>query len=140
MSETKVFSVAGIVTDGKGRSKVRFGNDLAGRIKVLAKAAGASRLDFVELPLPMGKVDALKYLTQHEKFQSPEDQAVIADGLANRLSKTVKEPKAPKAPKAKRETKVKASKKNAPSLDSIKARANKAKTTTEVSSEPVEQA
>lgn len=137
MSETKVFSVAGIVTDGKGRSKVRFGNDLAGRIKVLAKAAGASRLDFVELPLPMGKVDALKYLTQHEKFQSPEDQAVIADGLANRLSKTVKEPK---APKAKRETKVKASKKNAPSLDSIKARANKAKTTTEVSSEPVEQA
>lgn len=126
MSETKLFSVAGIVTDGKGRSKVRFGNDLAGRIKVLAKTAGANRIDFVNLPSPMGKVDALKYLTGHEMFQSPEDQAVIADGLSNRMPKTVKEPK---AAKTKKETKVKVSKKNAPSLDSIKARAKKSKAT-----------
>ena len=128
MSETKLFAVAGIVTDGKGRSKVRFGNDLAGRIKILAKAVGATRIDFVDLPSPMGKVDALKYLASHEKFQSPEDQAVIGDNLSNRMPKAVKEPK---APKAKKEAKVVASKQNVPSLDSIKARGKKSKATVE---------
>lgn len=128
MSETKLFAVAGIVTDGKGRSKVRFGNDLAGRIKILAKAVGATRIDFVDLPSPMGKVDALKYLASHEKFQSPEDQAVIGDNLSNRMPKTAKEPKAPKATK---EAKVKVSKQNVPSLASIKARGKKSTATVE---------
>lgn len=134
MSETKMFSVAGIVTDGKGRSKVRFGNDLAGRIKVLAKSAGATRIDFVNLPSPMSKIDSLKYLTSHENFQSPEDQAVIADSLSTRMPKDVKEPK---APKAKRETKVRATKANAPSLDSIKARAKKAQPVVETTATTV---
>lgn len=120
----KLFAVAGVVTDGKGRSKVRYGNDLAGRIKVLTKAAGATRLEFVELPTPSTKIDAIKYLMSHEKFQSPEDQAVLADAMATR------EPKAPKVKKEK-VAKVKASKKSAPSLDSIKSRAKKVKATTE---------
>lgn len=131
MSETKLFAVAGIVTDGKGRSKVRFGNDLAGRIKILAKSVGATRIDFVDLPSPMGKVDALKYLASHEKFQSPEDQAVIGDNLSNRMPKTAKEPKAPKVAKTKKEAKIKASKQNVPSLDSIKARGKKSKASVE---------
>lgn len=114
---SKLFKVAGIVTDGKGRSKVRFGNDLAGRIKILAKAAQASRLDFVELPTPMNKVDSLKYLATLELFKSSSDQATIADALSSREDKPTKPAKEPKTAKVKSTTAL--------SIDSIKARTRK---------------
>lgn len=90
MSDSKLFKFAGIVTDGKGRTKVRFGNDLVARIKVLVKAAKASRLDLIELPTPMNKIDSAKYLASLEQFSSSADQATIADALSMREAKLVK--------------------------------------------------
>jgi hypothetical protein len=108
---SQVFKVAGITTHN-GNSKVRFTDDMVRRIKQFSKG-GATRIDLVELPSEMSKVEALKYMQAHADFQSAEDQATISDSLADR----VKEPKAAKT------VKVKATK---PSIDSIKARAKKA--------------
>lgn len=119
----KLFSFSGIVTDAKGRSKVRFGNDLVGRIKVLTKA-GATRLDFVDLPEPMGKIEAIRYLMADERFQSAEDQAICNDALETRLPKVPK--RRGRKPKA---GKVVAEKKTKPSIDSIKSRAKKSTAT-----------
>jgi hypothetical protein len=69
----------------------------------------------------MTKVDCLKYLQTHADFQSPADQALIADALADR-EKTA----------SKGEVKVKTSKKTKPSLDAIKARAKKDVTAEEI--------
>ena len=109
MSE-QLFKVAGITTHN-GNSKVRFTDDLIRRVKQFTKG-GATRIDLMELPSAMTKVDALKYLQGHQDFQSPEDQALIADSLADR-EKSAK----------KGEVKVKATKAAKPSLDAIKTRA-----------------
>lgn len=119
MSETsKTFKVAGIVGDDKGRVKVRYCNDLVGRVKLFTKNPNTKRVDFIELPNPMDKVSAINFLMAHGDFKSPEDQAVLSDALEGR------EPKS-KKPKSEKVTKVKSTKKNVPSLDSIKARAKK---------------
>jgi hypothetical protein len=104
----QLFKVAGITTHN-GNSKVRFTDDLIRRVKQFTKG-GASRIDLIEMPSAMTKIDALKYLQGHTDFQSPEDQALIADSLGDRE----------KAPKS--EVKVKAGK---PSLDAIKQRGKK---------------
>jgi hypothetical protein len=109
---TQVFKVAGITTHGDS-TKVRFTDDMVRRIKQFTKG-GATRVDLVELPTEMTKVDALKYLAAHADFQSPGDQATISDSLSDRV-------KAPKAAKVK-EVKVVNAK---PSLDAIKARVKK---------------
>lgn len=109
---TQVFKVAGITTHGDS-TKVRFTDDMVRRIKQFTKG-GATRVDLVELPSAMTKVEALKYLQANAEFQSPGDQATIADSLADRV----------KTPKVK-EVKVKVTKAK-PSLDAIKARAKKA--------------
>ena len=110
---TQVFKVAGITTHGDS-TKVRFTDDMVRRIKQFTKG-GASRVDLVELPTAMTKVEALTYLKSHADFQSAADQATIADSLADR----VKEVKV-------KEVKVKVAKaKVKPSLDAIKARAKK---------------
>lgn len=75
----KTFTVVGI-TDYKDTMKVRFTNDMALRIKRLDKY-GASRLDFIELPHAMTKIEALKYMLTRKEFQSPDDQATIQDTL-----------------------------------------------------------
>lgn len=107
----QTFKVAGI-TVHNGNAKVRFTDDMVRRIKQFTKG-GASRADFVELPTEMTKVEALKYMQTHADFQSAEDQATIADSLADRE----------KAPAT---VKVKVSKAKAkPSIDAIKARAKK---------------
>lgn len=125
MSETaKSFKVAGIVSDDKGRVKVRYCNDLVGRVKLFTKNPNTKRVDFIELPSPMDKVSAIKFLMAHDTFKSPEDQAVLADALEGR------EPKS-KKPKTQKVAKVKADKKSVPSLDSIKARAKKSKASVE---------
>lgn len=74
----KQFTVAGIVTMSNGLTTVRFTNDMIGRIKTLV-AGKAQRIDFVELPEPMNKEQALAYISTLEKFSSEEDQRIISD-------------------------------------------------------------
>ena len=126
---TQVFKVAGITTHGDS-TKVRFTDDMVRRIKQFTKG-GATRVDLVELPTAMTKVEALKYLQANAEFQSPGDQATIADSLSDRVA-VVKAPKVAKVAKVKavKAPKVKTPKVKVvvakPSLDAIKARAKKA--------------
>ena len=106
----QTFKVAGITTHNSS-TKVRFTDDMVRRIKQFSKG-GASRIDLVELPSEMTKVEALKHLATLPEFQSPSDQATIADALADREKEA-----------SKGEVKVKTSVK--PSVEAIKARAKK---------------
>ena len=127
---TQVFKVAGITTHGDS-TKVRFTDDMVRRIKQFTKG-GATRVDLVELPSAMTKVEALKYLQANAEFQSPGDQATIADSLSDRVKEVkVKVAKVAKV-KVVKVAKVKAVKTPKvavvvakPSLDAIKARAKK---------------
>lgn len=107
-----VFKVAGITTHN-GNSKVRFTDDMVRRVKQFSKG-GATRIDLVDLPSEMTKVEALKHIQTLEQFKSAEDQALISDALADR-EKTA----------SKGEVKVKATKATKPSVEAIKARAKK---------------
>jgi hypothetical protein len=132
MSDKK-FTVAGLTKHSAGSvtvEKVRFGTDLIRLIKMLnnpkkiyhkpsEQCLAPQRVDFVELPSPMSKEDACKFLAAHADFQSAADQALISETLGSKSPKSPRTPKTPKAPK------VKATKKTALSLDSIKSRAKK---------------
>ena len=111
-NSNQTFKVAGI-TVHNGNAKVRFTDDMVRRIKQFTKG-GATRVDFVELPSEMTKVEALKHLATLPEFASASDQATIADTLEDKLKEA-----------SKGEVKVKASK-TKPSLDAIKARGKKA--------------
>lgn len=113
----QTFKVAGITVHGDS-VKVRFTDDMVRRIKQFTKG-GATRVDFVELPSEMTKVEALKYLQGHEMFQSANDQATITDALADREKEARKGEVKVRAPR-----KAKAEK---PTLEGIKARGKKAK-------------
>lgn len=113
----QTFKVAGITTHGTV-SKVRFTDDLIRRVKQFSKG-GATRIDLMDLPNEMTKIEALQYLQKHADCQSPADQALIADALADRSKEA-----------SKGEVKVKTSKTTKPSLDAIKARAKKTKEVT----------
>ena len=118
-NSAQTFKVAGI-TVHNGNAKVRFTDDMVRRVKQFTKG-GATRCDFVELPSEMTKVEALKHMATLPEFASAEDQATIADSLADREKE------------AKKGTvKVKATK---PSLDAIKARGKKAVKETETVTE-----
>ena len=117
-NSNQTFKVAGI-TIHNGNAKVRFTDDMVRRIKQFTKG-GASRVDFVELPSEMTKVEALKYLATLPEFASASDQATIADTLEDKTKEA-----------SKGNVKVKATK---PSLDAIKARSKKTK---EVSAEDI---
>ena len=105
---TQTFTVVGI-TEHNGNVKVRFTDDMVRRVKQFSKG-GATRIDFVELPNAMTKIEALKYMLTCKEFQSEDDQATIQETLED------KEREARKG-----EVKVKAT----PSLDAIAARARK---------------
>lgn len=109
---SQTFKVAGITTHN-GVSKVRFTDDIVRRVKQFSKG-GATRIDLIELPSEMGKVEALKFLQSHAGYQSPDDQALIADAIADR-----------EKPAKTGEVKVKATKANKPSIEAIKARGKK---------------
>jgi hypothetical protein len=122
-------------SNGKEVVKVRCGVDLARRIKSSQSASYVKskgeklkevRTDFVSLPTPMLRLDALKFALAAPDFQSPSDQALIQDAIDSRVPKQPRE----KA-KAEKTVKVRASKNTSPSLDSIKARVRKTKTTVE---------
>jgi|APFre7841882793_1041355.scaffolds.fasta_scaffold61878_1 hypothetical protein len=113
----QVFLAVGItLSESQPNAKIRFTNDMFRRIKQGVKN-NLTRCDFIELPSPMTKVDALKYMLTRPEFASPADQATINDAAEDKTPRT---PKTPKAVKAK------------PSLEAIKARTrNKATTTAE---------
>ena len=111
----QTFKVAGMTTNN-GNTKVRFTDDMVRRIKQFTKG-GHTRVDFVDLPSEMNKIEALNYLATHANFQSPADQATIADTLADKLKEANKG--TVKVKVAKTKTKAK------PSIDAIKARAKK---------------
>ena len=60
MKQEKLFTVAG-TSNLNGEVKVRFGNDLVARIKVL-HSRGNTDVNLIELPSPMTKLDALLFL------------------------------------------------------------------------------
>jgi hypothetical protein len=116
----QTFKVVGITTHGDS-TKVCFTDDMVRRIKQFSKG-GASRVDFIELPSEMTKLEALKYMATQPEFVSAGDQATIADCIEDRVKeankgtvkvKTTKTTKSPKTTK--------------PSIDAIKARGAKTK-------------
>lgn len=60
-----------------GSDRIRFGADYVNIFKRRTK--DAVRCDYVELPEPMDKASALAFLAAHPDFQSPGDQATIAE-------------------------------------------------------------
>jgi hypothetical protein len=60
---SKTYTVVGVSTCEQGKTKVRFANDFAVRIKVLQKA-GHTNLELIELPSAMTKSQACEYLIQ----------------------------------------------------------------------------
>lgn len=131
----QTFKVAGI-TVHNGDAKVRFTDDMIRRIKQFNKG-GATRCDFVELPTEMTKVDAVKYLQTLPQFASAEDQATLAECLADREKDLRKGQVKVKVKVAKVKASTKKSSKAKPSLDSIKARAKKAQV--EITSDTISQ-
>ena len=67
-TENKLFTVAGTAAQN-GVTKVRFANDKVARFKILDKNQ-CTDIDLVELPEPMTKLDALRYLATLPEFQS----------------------------------------------------------------------
>lgn len=117
------------VGDNKEVTKVRCGLDLIRRIKSAQSEAyirskgvnlKPTRADFIELPHPMLKIDALKFALAAPEFQSPDDQALIQEQIDYRM------PKQPKVRKT-QSVKVRTQTKTAPSLDTIKTRGRKSK-------------
>jgi hypothetical protein len=80
---TQTFKVVGI-TVHNGNTKIRFTDDMCRRVKQFAKG-GAARIDFIDLPNEMNKIDALNYMLTHPKFQSADDQATISDTLIDKI-------------------------------------------------------
>ena len=62
MADNKLYTVAG-TAEQHGMTKVRFANDFVARIKILDKN-GCTNIQLFELPEPMTKLDALKYLKE----------------------------------------------------------------------------
>ena len=107
---TQTFKVVGI-TEHNGNAKVRFTHDMVRRVKQFSKG-GATRIDFIELPEEMTKIDALKYMLTCKEFASEDDQATINDTLEDKIRESAK---------GSGTVKVKAT----PSLDAIKNRPRK---------------
>lgn len=78
----QTFTVVGI-TDFEGNAKVRFTDDMVRRVKQFAKG-GSDRVDFIELPHAMTKIEALKFMLTHPTFKSEDDQATIMDTLSDK--------------------------------------------------------
>lgn len=79
---TQTFKVVGI-TEYNGNSKVRFTHDMVRRVKQFSKG-GAGRISFIELPVEMTKLEALRHMLTSPEFQSEEDQATINDTIEDK--------------------------------------------------------
>lgn len=113
---TQLFNAAGITTLDN-ITKVRYSNDIVRHVKKFSKA-GAERIDFVDLPQEMTKIDALKFMLTHPDFQSEDDQATIVETLEEKVKKATHVP----IPR----------KKKLPTLDSIASRNRKDTTVTDI--------
>ena len=71
MATTKTFKVIGVSTLA-GKTKVRFANDLATRIKNLVKG-GHTNIELFELPEAMTKEASLAYVKANSLFALPAD-------------------------------------------------------------------
>jgi hypothetical protein len=105
---SKLFTSAGLskhVYENIVVEKVRYGTDIVRVTKMLNsqkkiwhKPTGSClspvRVDMVELPNPMTKIEACNYMLTLPEFQSPADQALIHDAIYSRT---------PKAPRVKKE-------------------------------------
>jgi hypothetical protein len=79
MATSKLFTVVGVSTLN-GKTKVRFANDLATRIKNLVKN-GHTNVELFELPSAMTKEAALAHVKANSLFTIPADTDVTADAL-----------------------------------------------------------
>lgn len=77
------YTVCGITTDINGDSKVRWTQDLIRRTKLFAKQ-GYVRIDLIDLPQPMTKLEALAHIAALPQFANPGDQMTIADATSYR--------------------------------------------------------
>ena len=105
------FTVAGVSTQ-HGFTKVRFANDLASRVKLLAKG-GHDPLELVQLPKAMTKAEACQYLlelggvfTQWETLINETMGKKSGIPAAQKAAKAPKVAKAPAKVKAPAKTKV----------------------------------
>jgi len=81
MSEEKTYTAAGIATDDRGNTKLRFTSNLKGRLKAF-KRAGWTDVVMMEVEEPLGKRALVELLAEHEDFQSEQAQELI-DGFLN---------------------------------------------------------
>lgn len=79
MATSKTFKVIGVSTLA-GKTKVRFANDLASRIKNLVKN-GHTNVELFELPEAMTKDAGLAYVKANNLFTIPADTDVSAEAL-----------------------------------------------------------
>ena len=127
----QTFKVAGIATL-RGETKVRFSDNIVRRIKQYTKA-GSTRIDFIDLPSEMTKIDAIKFLQGHADFQSPGDQATLVETLEVKVKEAAKAAKSVSVTKGKAKAKTTVLKtKMKPTLAGIKARVKKVDTSTVV--------
>ena len=83
--DNRTFKVAGISTDPKGSTKVRFANDYVGRIKILNMRKHTD-IKLLELEKPMSKKEICDFLMAHDKFQSEAAQTAISSFVKRNLS------------------------------------------------------
>lgn len=79
MATSKTFKVIGISTLN-GKTKVRFANDLATRIKNLVKN-GHTAVDLFELPEAMTKEAGIAYARANNLFAVPADTDTSAEDV-----------------------------------------------------------
>ncbi len=68
----KVFSVAGIATDKRGNTKVRYANDLVNRIKVLSRD-NFTNINLIELDNEYDKFEICQILLSDNRFTDYTD-------------------------------------------------------------------
>ena len=83
--DNRTFKVAGVSTDPRGSTKIRFANDYVARIKIL-NMRKHTEVNLVELASPMSKREICDFLMAHDKFQSESAQTAISTFVKRNLS------------------------------------------------------
>lgn len=83
LTKNQHFTVCGITSDAQGNQKVRWTQDLIRRTKLFAKQ-GYVRIDLVELPQPMTKLEALDHIASLPQFDNAGDRMTIEDARGYR--------------------------------------------------------
>jgi len=84
--DIRTFKVAGISTDPKGSTKVRFANDFVQRIKTLNMRKHTD-INLIELSQPMNKADICDHLLSLDNFQTEVAQSAISQFVKRNVSK-----------------------------------------------------